>query len=262
MTRFEAQGASFGYDARIVVEGLDLAVPDGKLTVLIGPNACGKSTLLRGMARLLRPRSGAVLLDGRAIHQQPTRTIAQQLGLLPQAPTTPEGITVMDLVARGRQPHQHWWTPWSGADEDAMTAAIEQAGVEDIVDREVDSLSGGQRQRAWIAMTLAQRTDLLLLDEPTTYLDITHQVEVLDLLARLVHTSGRTVVAVLHDLNQAARYADHIVAMRDGAIVTQGSPREVVDAATVADVFGLNSMVIECPATGCPLVVPMAPDAH
>jgi iron complex transport system ATP-binding protein len=258
MSRLRSQGASFGYGDRTVVDGLELDVPDGRFTVLIGPNACGKSTLLRGMARLLRPRAGAVLLDGQAIHRQPTRAVAQRLGLLPQGPTTPEGIIVRDLVARGRQPHQHWWTPWSGEDERAVEDAIEDAGISDLVDAEVESLSGGQRQRAWIAMALAQQTDLLLLDEPTTYLDVTHQVEVLDLVTSLVRSGGRTVVAVLHDLNQGARYADHVVAMRDGRVVAEGAPREVIDAETVHHVFDLKCMVIDCPVTGSPLVVPLA----
>lgn len=258
MTRLQSRAASFGYGAATIVRDLDLDVPDGKLTVLIGPNACGKSTLLRGMARLLRPQSGAVLLDGHAIHREPSRAVAQRLGLLPQGPTAPEGITVQDLVARGRQPHQHWWAPWSERDEAAVTGAIEQAGIGDLLDAEVESLSGGQRQRAWIAMALAQQTDLLLLDEPTTYLDITHQVEVLELLRDLVRAGDRTVVAVLHDLNQAARYADHVVAMRDGCVVSEGSPRDVVDAETVDEVFGLKCMVVDCPASGSPLVVPLA----
>ncbi|HET7327061.1 MAG TPA: ABC transporter ATP-binding protein [Nocardioidaceae bacterium] len=257
MSRLEAHESSFGYDARDVVADLDLAVPDRRLTVLVGPNACGKSTLLRGMSRLLRPRAGAVLLDGRALHQQPTREVAQTLGLLPQSPSAPDGIVVADLVARGRQPHQHWWSPWSEQDEEAVATAIEQAGVADLVDREVESLSGGQRQRVWVAMALAQRTDLLLLDEPTTYLDVAHQVEVLDLLTRLVREGERTVVAVLHDLNQATRYADHLVAMKDGQVVAEGSPHEVVDAAMVSAVFGLYSKVIECPVTGSPLVIPV-----
>jgi iron complex transport system ATP-binding protein len=258
MSRLESRGASFGYDGRVVVDGLDLHVPDGKLTVLVGPNACGKSTLLRGLARLLRPASGTVLLDGHSIHEQPTRTVAQRLGLLPQSPTAPEGITVLDLVARGRQPHQHWWSTWSPEDEKAVTEAVRQTDVEHLLDTEVESLSGGQRQRVWIAMALAQQTDLLLLDEPTTFLDIAHQVEVLDLLSRLVSVGARTVVAVLHDLNQAARYADHIVAMREGRIVTEGAPERVVTREMVAEVFGLSSLVVPCPASGAPLVVPAA----
>ena len=258
MTRLSSQAASFGYDGRAVVDELDLDVPDGKLTVLVGPNACGKSTLLRGMARLLRPTAGAVLLDGRAIHDEPTRTVAQRLGLLPQAPTAPEGITVYDLITRGRQPHQHWWSTWSSEDERAVAEAIARTDVAHLLEVDVASLSGGQRQRVWIAMALAQQTELLLLDEPTTYLDIAHQVEVLDLLSRLVAAGPRTVVAVLHDLNHAARYADHIVAMREGRIVAQGPPEHVITSAMVADVFGLKSMVVPCPATGAPLVVPLA----
>ena len=258
MSRLQSLSASFGYGGRVVVDGLDLHVPDGRLTVLVGPNACGKSTLLRGMARLLRPASGTVLLDGHSIHEQPTRTVAQRLGLLPQSPTAPEGITVLDLVARGRQPHQHWWSTWSPDDEKAVTEAVRQTDVEHLLDTEVESLSGGQRQRVWIAMALAQQTDLLLLDEPTTFLDIAHQVEVLDLLSRLVSVGARTVVAVLHDLNQAARYADHIVAMREGRIVTEGAPESVVTREMVAEVFGLSSIVVPCPATGAPLVVPAA----
>jgi iron complex transport system ATP-binding protein len=257
MSRLRADGVTLGYDGRDVVDHLELTVPDERLTVLVGPNACGKSTLLRGMSRLLRPRGGSVLLDGRAIHQQPTREVARTLGLLPQSPTAPDGIVVADLVSRGRQPHQHWWTPWSEEDETAVATALEQAGVTDLAEREVASLSGGQRQRVWVAMALAQRTDLLLLDEPTTYLDVAHQVEVLALLTRLVREAGRTVVAVLHDLNQAARYADHLVAMRDGRVVAEGPPDDVVDAGLVLDVFGLNSKVIECPVTGSPLVIPL-----
>jgi iron complex transport system ATP-binding protein len=258
MSRLESRSASFGYGAHVVVDELDLHVPDGKLTVLVGPNACGKSTLLRGMARLLPPSAGTVLLDGHSIHEEPTRTVAQRLGLLPQSPAAPEGITVLDLVARGRQPHQHWWSTWSTEDEKAVTEAVRQTDVEHLLDTEVESLSGGQRQRVWIAMALAQQTHLLLLDEPTTFLDIAHQVEVLDLLSRLVSVGARTVVAVLHDLNQAARYADHIVAMREGRIVTQGPPETVVTAEMVAEVFGLSSLVVPCPATGAPLVVPAA----
>jgi iron complex transport system ATP-binding protein len=257
MSRLESRQASFGYDERVVVDRLDLQVPDGGLTVLVGPNACGKSTLLRGMARLLQPRAGSVLLDGRPVHQEPTREVALRLGLLPQSPSAPDGITVADLVSRGRQPHRHWWTRWSEEDEHAVREAMAQADVADLLDTEVDALSGGQRQRVWIAMALAQQTSLLLLDEPTTYLDIAHQIEVLELLRRLVREGGRTVVAVLHDLNQAARYADHIVALRDGGVVAQGPPAEVVDADLVADVFGVKSLVVPCPATGSPLVVPL-----
>ncbi|WP_411123795.1 ABC transporter ATP-binding protein [Streptomyces sp. x-19] len=254
-----ARGLTLSYEERTVVEGLDLDVPDGAVTVVVGPNACGKSTLLRALGRLLRPRRGAVLLDGTDLAKIPTRNIAQSLGLLPQTPVAPEAITVGDLVARGRQPHQRWWQQWSAEDERAVMEAMARTDVATLADRPVDELSGGQRQRVWIAMALAQETDLLLLDEPTTYLDIAHQVEVLDLVRQLNHERDRTVVAVLHDLNQAARYADHLVAMKAGRIVAQGRPGDVVTADLVREVFGLDSVVVPDPVTGSPLVVPGRP---
>ncbi|MFH0243834.1 ABC transporter ATP-binding protein [Streptomyces sp. HK10] len=258
-SRLSARGLTLAYESRTVVDGLDLDVPDGRVTVVVGPNACGKSTLLRALGRLLRPRHGAVLLDGRELDRVPTRAVARSLGLLPQAPVAPEAITVGDLVARGRQPHQRWWQQWSEADERAVTDAMDSTGVTELADRAVDELSGGQRQRVWIAMALAQETELLLLDEPTTYLDIAHQVEVLDLVRRLNRERGRTVVMVLHDLNQAARYADHLVAMRGGRIVAQGPPGRAVTADLVREVFGLEAVVVPDPVTGGPLVVPGAP---
>ncbi|MCZ2526920.1 ABC transporter ATP-binding protein [Streptomyces sp. HB2AG] len=257
-----ARSLTLAYEDRTVVDGLDLRVPDGGVTVIVGPNACGKSTLLRALGRLLRPVSGAVLLDGEELARLPTRRIARTLGLLPQTPVAPDGITVADLVARGRQPHQRWWQQWSGADEAAVADAMERTATAELADRPVDELSGGQRQRVWIAMALAQETDLLLLDEPTTYLDIAHQVEVLDLVRRLNRERGRTVVAVLHDLNQAARYADHLVAMRGGRIVAEGPPGDVVTAELVREVFGLESVVVPDPVTGGPMVVPGAPWQH
>ncbi|MFD4247875.1 ABC transporter ATP-binding protein [Streptomyces sp. NPDC058525] len=259
MSRLSARGLTLAYEDRVVVEDLDLAVPDGKVTVIVGPNACGKSTTLRALGRLLKPRSGAVLLDGAALSSLPTRQIAQTIGLLPQSPVAPEAITVADLVARGRQPHQHWWQQWSEEDERAVVDAMARTSVSDLADRSVDALSGGQRQRVWIAMALAQDTELLLLDEPTTFLDIAHQVEVLDLVRRLNRDRGRTVVAVLHDLNQAARYADHLVAMKAGRVVAEGPPGAVVTADLVHEVFGLTSIVIPDPVTGSPLVIPTAP---
>ncbi|MFI6347858.1 ABC transporter ATP-binding protein [Streptomyces sp. NPDC050560] len=257
--RLAARGLTLAYEDRAVVHGLDLGVPDGRVTAIVGPNACGKSTTLRALGRLLRPREGAVLLDGRELATVPTRRIAQQIGLLPQTPVAPEAITVADLVARGRQPHQRWWQQWSDADERAVAEAMERTDVTALAERPVDALSGGQRQRVWIAMALAQETELLLLDEPTTYLDIAHQVEVLDLVRQLNHDRGRTVVLVLHDLNQAARYADHLVAMKDGRIAAEGPPGEVVTADLVRAVFGLDCVVVPDPVTGSPLVVPGAP---
>ncbi|MET8279581.1 ABC transporter ATP-binding protein [Micromonospora sp. NPDC005174] len=245
-----------GYDERTVLDGLTLDLPTDAFTVIVGPNACGKSTLLRTMARLLTPRRGTVLLDGTAIRDLPTRDVARRLGVLPQSPLVPEGVTVADLVGRGRQPYQRWWRQWSSSDAAAVDEAMALADVADLADRPVDSLSGGQRQRVWIAMTLAQDTEALLLDEPTTFLDLAHQVEVLDLLHRLRVERGRTVVAVLHDLNQAARYADHLVAMRAGAVVAAGPPREILTAELVRDVFGLACVVVPCPVTGAPLVIP------
>ncbi|MFF4243765.1 ABC transporter ATP-binding protein [Streptomyces sp. NPDC001822] len=263
-SRLTARSLTLAYEDRTVVQELDLAVPDGRVTVIVGPNACGKSTTLRAMGRLLKPAGGAVLLDGTELSRIPTRTIAQSVGLLPQTPVAPEAITVSDLVARGRQPHQRWWQQWSEADERAVAEAMERTDVTALGDRPVDELSGGQRQRVWIAMALAQDTDLLLLDEPTTYLDIAHQVEVLDLVRRLATpaadgTRGRTVVTVLHDLNQAARYADHLVAMKAGRIVAEGRPGDVVTADLVREVFGLEAVVVPDPVTGSPLVVPGAP---
>ncbi|MCA1981743.1 ABC transporter ATP-binding protein [Nocardioides nematodiphilus] len=248
--------ASLSYGDRPIVTDLSLALPEGQVTVIVGANACGKSTLLRALARLLRPAGGQVLLDGRDVHTIPTRQLARRLGLMPQAPIAPEGIVVADLVARGRHPHQGLFGRWSAADDAAVAAALEATGVSDLADRAVDELSGGQRQRVWIAMALAQETSVLLLDEPTTYLDLAHQIEVLDLLARLNAERGTTIAMVLHDLNLAARYADHLVALRAGRMVAAGTPAEVVTEETVEAVFGLPCMVVADPVTGTPLVVP------
>jgi iron complex transport system ATP-binding protein len=252
----EARALTLAYDRVEVARDLSLVVPPGRITAIVGPNACGKSTLLRAMARLLAPRSGAVLLDGENIHRQPTRAVATRLGILPQSPAAPDGVTVADLVARGRYPYRTWLRQWGAADEEAVRAALAGAGVLDLAERPVDELSGGQRQRVWIAMALAQETEVLLLDEPTTYLDLAHQVEVLDLLYDLNRDRGRTIVFVLHDLNHAARYADHLVAMRAGAVVAQGAPAGVVTEALVREVFDLPCRVIPDPVTGTPLVVP------
>jgi iron complex transport system ATP-binding protein len=254
--RLAASGLALGYARRTVVEGLDVAIPDGSFTVIIGPNACGKSTLLRALARVLRPRAGAVLLDGQDISTRPARAVARTLGLLPQSPLAPDGITVADLVARGRYPHQGLLRQWSEEDERAVAAAMADTGVADLARVAVDELSGGQRQRVWIAMALAQQTPLLLLDEPTTYLDIAHQLDVLDLCTRLHAEQGRTLVAVLHDLNHAARYATHLIALRAGRIVAEGPPADVVTPALIEDVFGLPCHVIPDPETATPLVIP------
>ncbi|QBI18448.1 ABC transporter ATP-binding protein [Egibacter rhizosphaerae] len=251
-----AEHLELAYDTETVVRDLSLEVPEGRITVICGPNACGKSTLLRGLARLLRPRHGAVHLDGQSIARLPTRVVAMRVGLLPQAPQAPEGLTVEDLVARGRFPHQRWFQQWSYEDERAVDAALALSGVDDLRDRPVDELSGGQRQRAWIAMALAQETPILLLDEPTTFLDLAHQVEVLDLLAELNERQGRTVVMVLHDLNEASRYAHHLVAMRGGRVHTSGAPAEILTPETIGEVFGVSARVIEDPVTGTPLCVP------
>jgi iron complex transport system ATP-binding protein len=252
-----ARGLRLAYDDRVVVEDLDLVVPSGRITAIVGANACGKSTLLRALARLLAPKAGAVHLDGRAVHTIPTRALAQKLGILPQTPVAPEGLTVIDLVGRGRAPHQTWWRQWSTADEDAVHEALRATGMSDLAHRAVDELSGGQRQRAWIAMAVAQGTPVMLLDEPTTYLDLAHQIDVLDLVTDLNRHQGRTVVMVLHDLNQACRYADHIVAMKAGRVVAEGTPSEVITAAVVEDVFGLRCVVGEDPVSRTPMVVPM-----
>ncbi|MEM9745361.1 MAG: ABC transporter ATP-binding protein [Actinomycetota bacterium] len=255
-SRLRADGVRLAYDDHVVVDHLDLDVPDGQITVIVGPNACGKSTLLRSLARLLRPSNGQVILDGEQIHSLPTKEVARRLGLLPQSPIAPEGILVVDLVARGRTPHQKLFQQWSPSDEKAVRAALESTNTLDLADRPVDELSGGQRQRVWIAMALAQETELLLLDEPTTFLDITHQVDVLDLVDRLNRDEGRTIAVVLHDLNLACRYAHHIVMMKQGRLVASGDPRSVITAESVHQVFGLDCIVIEDPISGTPLVVP------
>lgn len=254
-SRLRSEGLVLGYDDRVVVDGVDLEVPSGRVTVIIGANACGKSTLLKGLARLLRPRAGGVFLDGEDLRTLSTRSVARDLGLLPQSPVAPEGATVGDLVARGRAPHQRWWQQWSPEDERAVSAALMATGTDELTGRRLDELSGGQRQRVWLALALAQETDLLLLDEPTTFLDVAHQVEVLELVTRLNQQQGRTIVMVLHDLNHAARYADHLVAMKDGRLIAQGHPVDILTSELVAEVFGLSCVVVPCPVSGRPLVV-------
>lgn len=252
-----AENLELGYGNRTVVENLDLQVPPGRITCIVGANACGKSTLLRSMSRLLSPRGGHVLLDGKDVHRLPAKKLARTLGLLPQSPIAPEGIVVADLVGRGRHPHQRVLSRWSREDDAAVADALAATHTTELAERSVDELSGGQRQRVWIAMVLAQQTDLLLLDEPTTFLDVSHQVEVLDLLTDLNRDRGTTIVMVLHDLNLAARYADHLVAMADGSIYASGEPSEVLTGETVKAVFGLDSRVISDPVSGKPLVLPV-----
>ncbi len=255
--RLRAEAVRLAYGDRVVVDGLDLDVFGGTITAVIGPNGCGKSTLLRALGRLMKTRGGHVLLDGKRIDRMSTRQVATVLGVLPQAPVAPEGLSVADLVARGRHPHQAWYRQWSSDDETAVAEALRWTGMFDLADRPVDELSGGQRQRAWISMALAQGTDLLLLDEPTTFLDLAHQVDVLDLVERLHAETGRTVVMVLHDLNLAARYAQRLVAMKDGAIAAQGDPADVLTEDLLAEVFGLEARVVADPVAGTPMVVPI-----
>ncbi|MFS0793733.1 ABC transporter ATP-binding protein [Microbacterium sp. 1P10AE] len=252
-----AEGVTLGYGDRVIVETLDLQLPPGRVTTIVGANACGKSTLLKSMARLLAPTTGQVLLDGKAIHRMPTKQVARVLGLLPQSPVAPDGIAVSDLVSRGRHPHQGALARWTRADDDAVARALEATDTAHLADRHVDELSGGQRQRVWIAMALAQETDVLLLDEPTTFLDISHQIDVLDLLTDLNRQRGTTVAMVLHDLNLAARYADHLVAMAGGRVIAAGDPGEVLTEDIVREVFGLDSRVVPDPLTGRPMVIPI-----
>ncbi len=253
----EARNLGLAYGDHVVIDGLDLTVPRAKVTALIGPNGCGKSTLLRGLSRLKKPRSGGVYLDGTSIFDHSTRDVAKRLGVLPQDPTAPEGLTVRELVAQGRYAHQGLFRQWTEADEDAARRALEITRTEELAARPLDTLSGGQRQRAWIAMVLAQETEFLLLDEPTTFLDVAHQVEVLDLLIELNEDRGRTVVMVLHDINQACRYADRLVVMKDGKLVADGEPASVVSAELIQEVFGLPCRVMPDPVTGTPMYVPL-----
>ncbi|MGW6583469.1 ABC transporter ATP-binding protein [Streptomyces globisporus] len=256
VSRLAARGVTVGYGDRTVIDQLDVAIPSGVITTIIGPNGCGKSTLLRTLTRLLKPAGGTVVLDGEDIATLRTKDVAKKLGLLPQAPVAPEGLTVADLVARGRHPHQSWLRQWSSDDADVVRRALAMTGVADLADRTVDSLSGGQRQRVWISMTLAQGTDLLLLDEPTTYLDLAHAIDVLDLVDDL-HESGCTVVMVLHDLNLATRYSDNLVVMRGGAVLSQGHPRDVITPELLHEAFGLRAKVIDDPVGDRPLIVPI-----
>jgi iron complex transport system ATP-binding protein len=254
---FGAVGLSLGYDGRTIVEDLDLGIRAGRVTVIVGANASGKSTTLRGMARLLRPQSGVVSLDGRDVQSLPAKDVAKVVGILPQSPIAPEGITVGDLVGRGRYPHQGWFRQWSAADDAAVADALAVTASLDLVSRRMEELSGGQRQRAWIAMALAQDPDILLLDEPTTFLDVRHQLDVLDLLSELNRSRQTTVVMVLHDLNLAARYADELVVMAEGRIIANGTPSDVLTPELLRQAFGLEALIAPDPVCGTPMVVPI-----
>lgn len=256
MNRLSAENLALAYDNTLIINALNLTIPTGKITALVGPNGCGKSTLLRGLARLLSPKRGHVYLDGKAIHTMPTKELAKQIGILPQSPVAPEGLTVRELVAQGRYPHQSWFQQWSKRDEEITWEAMKITNIDGFADRPLDTLSGGQRQRAWIAMALAQETEILLLDEPTTFLDLAYQIEVLDLLHELNET-GRTIIMVLHELNHACRYAHNLIAMREGQICVQGDPHQVMTAAMVADVFRINAHIVPDPVTGTPMCIPV-----
>lgn len=253
----ETRNLGAGYEKRMILKDVSLTVPAGKITAIVGGNASGKSTLLRTLARILQPKSGAVLLDGEAVHQMKSRKLAQVMGLLPQSPIAPEGIAVADLVGRGRHPHQGLFSRWSAEDDRAVARALAATGTAELAERDLDTLSGGQRQRVWIAMALAQETDLLLLDEPTTFLDVAHQVEVLDLLVDLNTAQGTTIVMVLHDLNLAARYADHLIAVGDGGIRAEGPATDVLTEEMVKTVFGLSCRIVSDPVSQTPCMVPI-----
>lgn len=258
----QAQGLTVGYGEAAVLDGLSLSLPQGRITAIVGANACGKSTLLRALSRLLPPRAGKVLLDGDDIHRLPPRLLAQRLGLLPQSPIAPEGITVLELVSRGRHPHQGMFGRWTPQDQAAVTEALEMTATTALAERMVGDLSGGQRQRVWIAMALAQRTDILLLDEPTTFLDINHQIEVLDLLTDLNRKRQTSVIMVLHDLNLAARYADRLIAVASGRIHVAGPPQEILTEDMLQAVFGLTARVVPDPVTGKPMMIPVGRHGH
>lgn len=257
MFALETRKLTLGYDRAEILKELTLAIEAGQITSLVGRNGCGKSTLLRALARLLKPKGGAVYLDGRSISSMSTREVARHLGILPQSPTAPEGLSVRDLVAQGRYPHQGWLQQWSEEDQRLVEKALASTRMTDLADRPLDSLSGGQRQRAWIAMVLAQGTETLLLDEPTTYLDMAHQVDVLDLLYELNQNEGRTIVMVLHDLNLACRYSHNLVAVREGKVYAQGAPATVATEEMVRSVFGMECRIMNDPVAGTPLCIPV-----
>ncbi|MCR8644933.1 ABC transporter ATP-binding protein [Paenibacillus sp. N1-5-1-14] len=256
MFTIEAKDVSLSYGDKIIFQDLNLSIPRGKISVLIGANGCGKSTILRSLSRVMQPQKGEVILDGADIAKMSTKDVAKKMAILPQTPVAPEGLTVLGLVRQGRYPYQNWFKQWSQEDEEKVRFALQASGLEDLQNRTVDSLSGGQRQRAWIALTLAQDTDILLLDEPTTYLDLTHQIEVLDLLYDLNEREGRTIVMVLHDINLACRYAHHILAIKEGKLWAEGPPEDIVDEKLLCEVFGLQCQVGRDPIFGTPVCIP------
>ncbi|WP_027349775.1 ABC transporter ATP-binding protein [Halotalea alkalilenta] len=261
MSAIASRGLTLGYQRQTIIEGLDIELPYGEVSVLIGGNGCGKSTLLKSFARLLKPVQGVVLLNGADIQQKPTAVVARELAILPQMPVAPEGISVRQLVSLGRYPYQNWMQQWSSEDEAMVARALARTGLEALAERPVDSLSGGQRQRAWIAMTLAQDTGIVLLDEPTTFLDLAYQIEVLDLLRELNRGEGKTIIMVLHDLNLACRYADHMVAVHQRTVFAQGRPDDILTEALVKTVFDLDCRVIPDPFFGTPLCIPFGREA-
>ena len=260
-TRLRGENLTLGYGKKTVAQGLNVSIPDGHFTAIIGPNGCGKSTLLRTLSRLMTPQSGSVYLDGEQIQRYASKEVARRIGLLAQNATTPGDITVQELVARGRYPHQPLFTRWRKEDDAAVTRAMQATGITDLANQSVDTLSGGQRQRAWIAMVLAQETAIMLLDEPTTWLDISHQIDLLELLSDLNRTQGYTLAAVMHDLNQACRYATHLIALRDGKIVAEGAPKAIVTPDLIERIYGMRCMIIDDPVAGTPLVVPLGKGA-
>ena len=255
-TAVQTNNLSIGYNENLLFENLNLSIPRGEISVFVGSNGCGKSTLLRSIARLLKPQEGSILLEGKEVHSMSSREVAKKMGILPQSPVSPEGLTVHDLVKQGRYPHQSWLKRWTEEDTEKVEAAMKATRVDEFHDKPVDELSGGQRQRAWIAMTLAQDTEIILLDEPTTYLDMTHQIEILDLLFELNETQGRTIIMVLHDLNLASRYAHNIIAIKDGKVFGQGTPENVINCDLVRSVFGMECQVSKDPLFGTPHCVP------
>lgn len=254
---FQTENLVAGYDNKTILHDVSLAIPSNKISIIIGANGCGKSTLLKTMARLIKPISGQVMLDEKSINKIPPKQLARVLGLLPQSPIVPEGITVADLVGRGRFPHHSFLKGWSTEDYEAVAEAMEIMNITEFADSHIDELSGGQRQRVWIAMALAQQTDILFLDEPTTYLDITYQVEILDLLTDLNRKHGTTIVMVLHDINLSARYADYIFALHKGRLVSEGTPTHVITSELIKDIFNLDCLVTQDPVSDSPSVVPI-----